>query len=131
MKPSEPAASDSGDNQPSIITSVVVIKFIARLVRTIGQQSAKVATISRRKRAPAPEAVDMANGVMVSRAPDAPHSSADHDAHGLGHRMAQDRVLIGFEMDAVEVGAGDELPRIDESDALALGDLSVARRQMS
>ena len=116
------------------MTSVVVIKFIARLVRTIGQLSAKVATISRRRRAPAaPEAVETANwfGVMGPWAPDAPDCSAEHHPHGLGQRMAEDRVLIGFEMDAVEVRAGDELPRVDKSDALPLGDLAVARRQTS
>src|SRR5271155_2053864 len=115
LKPSAPAASDSGDSQPSSITSVVVIRFIARLVSTIGALSAKVATISRRRLAlAAPGAAETAIwlGVMVPRRARA-KISAERHANGLGERAAEDRVLIRLEMDAVEVGAGNELPRVD------------------
>ena len=45
--PRAPAASAWGDSQPSIITSVVVIRLTAMLASTIGPLSASVAPISR------------------------------------------------------------------------------------
>jgi hypothetical protein len=45
-----------------------------------------------------------------------------HRPHRLGHRPAENGVLVRRIMDAVERRAADELPGVDQADAALLGE---------
>src|SRR6185437_14746719 len=61
-----------------------------------------------------------------SRKPGFTTKSSEGGADGLRRRASEQFVLIGLVVDAVEIGAPDDLARVQEGDALLFGDGAIA-----
>src|SRR6185437_4305953 len=61
-----------------------------------------------------------------SRKPRFTTKSSERGADRLGRRLAQTLVLVGLIVNAVEIGASDNLARVQEGDALLFGDGAIA-----